>query len=242
MGAARIGSVAFLNARPLVEGLGDPVMDTPAGLVDRMRSRELDAAVLPVVELFLRPGYAAVRGAGIVAQREAKSVLLIHECPVREIRRVALDPASRTSAMLVRLILEYHEGLNPEYVPEHEPADGRLLIGDRALAWWRRRRGETYLDLGAAWHARYRRPFVFAVWAVRDGAREAPGIAETLRAARRKGEARREEYARDDLELDYLTRVLSYDVGDAEIQSVALFQSELFDAGLIGEKLELRWI
>lgn len=242
MGNARIGSVAFLNARPLDEGLGNLVLDTPAGLVGRMRTKELDAALLPIVELFQCPGYAAVRGAGIVARGEAKSVLLIHQCPVGEIRKVALDPASRTSAMLLRLILERYEGLTPEYVTEQEPSDGRLVIGDRALAWWRRRRGETYTDLGAAWHARLGTPFVFAVWAIRDGARDEAGIAEALRAARGKGEARREEYARDELELDYLTRVLSYDVGEAELASVELFQAELFDAGLIGEKFHLRWI
>lgn len=242
MCAARIGSVRYLNARPLVEGLGALVLDTPAGLVGRMRVGELDAGLLPVVELFERRGYAAVRGAGVVAQGEVRSVLLIHDRPLREVRRVGLDPASRTSVMLLRLILEKHEGLRPEYVPPHEPADARLLIGDPALSWWRERRGQGCLDLGAAWHARHGRPFVFAVWAVRDGAAGADEIAGALRAARRLGEARREQYAADDLEMDYLTRVLSYDVGDAEISSIGLFQAELFEAGLIGEKLELRWI
>ncbi len=242
MGIARFGSVSFLNARPLVEGLGETVLDTPAGLVDRMRSGELDAAVLPVVELFARPGYSAVRGAGIFARRDVWSVLLIHECPLREIRRVALDPASRTSAMLVRLILEHHERLHPEYVPENEPADGRLLIGDRALEWQRQHQGRGSLDLGLDWHRRYGMPFVFAVWAIRDGAPDRAGIAEALRAARRAGEARRAEYARDDFELEYLTRVLAYDVADAEIVSVSHFQSVLFNAGLIDEMLELKWI
>ena len=242
MGALRIGSVKYLNARPLVEGLGGLVLDTPAGLVDRMRARELDVAMLPVVALFDDPGCAAVRGAGVVARREAKSVLLIHDCPLREIRRVSLDPASRTSAMLLRLILERHEGLRPEYVEEGEPADGRLLIGDRALSWWRQANRERHVDLGAAWCARYGRPFVFAVWVVRQGAPDAAGLAEALREARRKGEARREEYAADELERDYLTRVLSYDVGEDEIASVSLFQSELFGAGLIEQRLEMRWI
>lgn len=242
MGNPRIGSVKFLNARPLDGGLGELVLDTPAGLVSQMRAGNLDAALLPVVELFERPGYLAVRGAGIFARCDVWSVLLIHECPLREIRRVALDPASRTSAMLVRLILEHEERLQPRYVSEEEVADARLLIGDRALAWRKRHRCGTCLDLGRYWHDRHGTPFVFAVWAIRDAAEEKLRLAESLRAARRAGETRRESYARDEFELEYLTRVLSYDVSEAEIASVDRFQSALVEAGLIANKVELSWI
>lgn len=242
MGASRIGSVKFLNARPLEEGLGTLTLDTPAGLVERMRAGSLDAALLPVVELFDRPGYSAVRGAGIYARRDVWSVLLIHHCPLAQVGRVALDPASRTSAMLVRLILEHHQRLNPQYVDEDERADARLLIGDRALAWRREHPPEGCLDLGLHWHDRYGTPFVFAVWAIRDAAAEKTDLAERLRAARRAGDSRRAQYAKDDFELEYLTRVLAYDVGDAEISSVRQFQSALFEAGLIRHQLELEWI
>ena len=46
-------------------------------------------------------------------------------------------------------------------------ADAALVIGDPALAV--DRRGFHVLDLAAAWYELTGRPFVFAVWAVREG-------------------------------------------------------------------------
>ena len=102
---------------------------------------------------------------GIAAASEVRSVLLVSDVSREKIRSVALDPASRTSAALTRILLRRVYGLSPSY--GDGPADARLIIGDPALKT--RLNGHVVLDLAAEWRAFSGHPFVFAFWAVRQG-------------------------------------------------------------------------
>ena len=64
-----------------------------------------------------------------------RSVLLFSRVPLAELdgRAVALSAASATSVQLLRVLLETHRGVTPQYVQESEGADAVLWIGDRAL-------------------------------------------------------------------------------------------------------------
>ena len=54
-GSERIGAVQYLNTRPLIYGLGDSLdFDLPSRLADRLAIDELDAALIPSIELFQR--------------------------------------------------------------------------------------------------------------------------------------------------------------------------------------------
>ena len=54
-GRERIGAVQYLNSRPLIYGLGDSLdFDLPSRLADRLASNDLDAALIPSIELFQR--------------------------------------------------------------------------------------------------------------------------------------------------------------------------------------------
>ena len=54
-GGERIGAVQYLNSRPLIYGLGDSLdFDLPSRLADRLASNDLDAALIPSIELFQR--------------------------------------------------------------------------------------------------------------------------------------------------------------------------------------------
>ena len=55
LGGERIGAVQYLNSRPLIYGLGDSLdFDLPSRLADRLASDDLDAALIPSIELFQR--------------------------------------------------------------------------------------------------------------------------------------------------------------------------------------------
>ncbi|KAB2968286.1 MAG: menaquinone biosynthesis protein [Thermoanaerobaculia bacterium] len=183
----RVGIVHYVNSRPLAYGLlrGDAGGElacellAPAAIADRLRAGTLDVGLVPSIELSRIPGLRVVPGLAIAATHEVRSVLLVSRVPVGEIRSVALDDNSRTSAALVRILLEERYGLRPEYRPAHadlEPmlagADAALLIGDPALAVPRER--YVVLDLAGEWLELTGRPFVFAVWAVRRGAAHGP--------------------------------------------------------------------
>ena len=56
----RLGVVSFLNARPLIEGLDADrgvriLYDVPALLPGRLQRREIDAGLVPLVDVFRRP-------------------------------------------------------------------------------------------------------------------------------------------------------------------------------------------
>src|SRR6185503_3480114 len=101
------------------------------------------------------PDLRVVGGLGIAAASEVRSVLLVSKVSREKIRSVSLDPASRTSAVLARLLLKRRYGLEPRY-EEADPsgetstaADARLVIGDPAMKT--RLNGFVVLDLAAEW-------------------------------------------------------------------------------------------
>ncbi len=185
----RIGVVPYLNARPLADGLarrGDLRLDRrpPARLVEALRGGDLDAALVPAFALGERPGTRAVDGVAIGSDGPVRSVLLYCRRPPGEIRHWAPDPDSLSSNALARILLAERYGATPGTAPRGK-ADAVLVIGDPALkglegSW------HEVLDLGEAWRALTGKPFVYAVWAIREGV-DAPGLPDLLREAKRRG-------------------------------------------------------
>src|SRR6185369_11716180 len=107
------------------------------------------------------PGLQAVRGLGIAASSEVRSVLLVSDVSRERIRSVSPDPASRTSAALTRILLKRVYGLDPAYregpAAPGADADARLIIGDPALKT--RLNGHVVLDLAALWRSFSGHPF-----------------------------------------------------------------------------------
>lgn len=175
----RVGVVNYVNSRPLSRGLlsgGEAGVECellpPAVIADRLRDGSLDVGLVPSIELARNPDLVVVPGLAIAATHEVRSVLLVSQVPVEKIRRVALDENSRTSAVLVRLVLAERYGITPEYTPARADlatmlgqADAALLIGDPALAVDPRE--GVVLDLAGEWLELTGLPFVFAVWAAR---------------------------------------------------------------------------
>ncbi|MHC4850164.1 MAG: menaquinone biosynthetic enzyme MqnA/MqnD family protein [Planctomycetota bacterium] len=202
----RFGAVSYLNAKPLIEGLAPLVLDTPAQLADRMEAGELDVALLPVAA-GERLRLARVGSLGIAAEGKVDSVLVFVERePVRTIR---LDPASRTSRILARLIYRERFDLDPE--PVEQGADAELIIGDAALE----REGPA-LDLAEEWTAWTGLPFVFAAW-YGD-----PESAPALAAAYERGRAQLANYATGD-RLEYLRDRIRFEIGPREEEGLARF-------------------
>ena len=109
----RISVVDFLNARPLTWGLlQDPPpgvavsRDLPSVCAAKLASGEADVGLIPSIEYQRIPGLKVVPGLGIAASTEVRSVLLVSDVSREKIRSVELDPASRTSAALTRILLK----------------------------------------------------------------------------------------------------------------------------------------
>jgi hypothetical protein len=111
-------------------------------------------------------------------------VLLVSKVSRERIRSVSIDPASRTSAVLTRLLLQRRYGLRPAFFEGEGDADARLVIGDPALKTGLN--GFVVLDLAAEWRAAFGHPFVFAFWAVAPGI-PAEGVEDLARDSFEKG-------------------------------------------------------
>src|ERR1051325_1197326 len=109
MSAIRIGAVSYLNSKPLVFQLealaphAELILDYPSRLADRLTRGELDVALIPVIEYFRAGSYRLIPNTAIVSQGPVLSVTLFSKTPWTEIRRVALDEGSRTSAALTQV-------------------------------------------------------------------------------------------------------------------------------------------
>jgi cyclic dehypoxanthinyl futalosine synthase len=221
--------------------------DLPARCAERLATGDADLGLIPVgayatsrEELRIVPGIA-IAGHGAV-----RTVLLVGEVPWEQMREIALDGASRSSAMLVRLLC-HERGLTPAFreVPHDEVLDaargttGALVIGDAGFD--AEARFPHVQDLGAAWHELTGLPFVYAVWAGRPDAVDADAIARLQRSLD-DGLAARPIIARAHAEAhggdpavyeSYLSHNIRYRLGAAELSGLAAFFSRARAAGLI---------
>jgi len=240
----RIGSVPYLNARPLVEGIAERLTFlVPSQLADLFATGGLDAALLPVYEAICHERATIVDDVAIACRGEVFSVFLAHREPLEKLESVALDPASHTSNKLLQCLFAEFLGLEPEYVHAPQSDDQpRLLIGDAALEFRKAGGDWRFLDLGAEWMRWTELPFVFACWVLREQAPDAGALADALREVKRHGIAARPRlaaaYADSSFVERYLTEFIRYDLGDEEKQSIALFAALLRKHGLVATAVE----
>jgi len=228
--APRLGCVPYLNARPLICGL-DATLEVPSVLSRRFLAGDFDAALIPVYETLRLPAPRVADGFGIVSSGEVRSVVVAHRHPLERIPEIVLDPSSRTSVHLLKILLADHLDISPRLVEKSvDPQAARLIIGDPALRFQERMdSGWRIFDLGRSWTEWTGLPFVYAVWALAEGA--PPGTADLLRQAARDGlEARPLIAARESdpaAALDYLTRLIHFPIGPDERAGVEEFRRRL---------------
>ncbi len=241
----RVGSVPYLNALPLTRFISSPFAKLePTKLAADLRADKLDVALVPVMEVLEAPAgtYRIVDGLAIGSERAVYSVYLNYSVPLAKVQTVALDPASKTSVELARLVLEKFHRLKPTYVSPDEPADAQLLIGDPAINHRQAYPEQNYLDLATAWRENTQLPFVFAVWAVSLSYWRARTVARQLRKAGEIGLSLRDTIARTPFERQYLTEHLCYDLGVRQKKAIERFAQTLVETGRLATVPKLNYI
>jgi len=240
----RLGGLSYLNTRPLVYGLENQMVPgEPSEMADRMRRGELDAAIVPVAEVLREDRYDMADGIAIASCGPVFSVFLRHRGPVEQVRRVTLDPSSRTSVWLLRMLLQYRHGIEPEFVAVG--GDAELMIGDRAIEYRLRNPKELVWDLGAAWTEWTGLPFVYAGWALRRPVRM---DVQRLQRAKTDGLAHLDEIAQrhgpgtSEFRREYLTRHVLYNLGEPEKRGLRRFQQLCCALGLITQAHALSFV
>jgi chorismate dehydratase len=258
----RVSFSGYLNSAPLgwsfVRG---PLRDrfeaieaTPARCAENLAQGRADIALIPSIEYHRIPGLTIVPGVAVAARGPVRSVLLVGHRE-REIRTVAVDTSSRTSIVLLRLWLRSVLNLTPEYIP-HEPdlpcmlerCDAALLIGDSALCFPLDQYDVT--DMAEAWARWQEKPFVFALWACREGIAESDGLVSLFQEAKAWGLGMRRQIAADySLRLnlpaahleEYLFHNVDYDLTDLHLEGLRRFYRLAEDDGLVSSQQQLRF-
>jgi chorismate dehydratase len=235
----RFSVLPYANALPLVHFIPHvyPVAElfyrVPRAAVGTLTDGTVDAALTPIVDYFTHPDLAMIAGLGICADGDVTSVLLRCHRPLSQVRVIGLDPESRTSNILIQVLMRDHFRISHrvKYSLHDDEADARVCIGDRALR--AAPAVETY-DLAGEWKRMTGLPFVFAVWAVRRSCPHTEEIGGILQRVKDRGCRSLVELARlcaqrlglpENRCYEYLADRLHYDVGPAERDGLGLFQS-----------------
>src|SRR5918992_3418960 len=182
----RLAASTYLNSAPLIwsflhgskQGTVDFIDAVPARCAQLLSQNEVDAALVPVIEYQRIPGGALVPNICVGSLNEVLSVVLVSKnTQLENIRSVALDESSRTSATLVKVIFREFLEREPEWTTRSpnleemlEKNDAALIIGDPGMGF--RRRGLNVWDMAGLWEQPKGLGFVFAMWMVRDEAIE----------------------------------------------------------------------
>jgi chorismate dehydratase len=236
----RIGCVQYLNSRPLICAYdGTVVFEHPSALARMLRAGELDVALVPVFEALRNPHYLLVDDVAVGCDGPVFSVFLAHRGALGGIRSVALDPASLSSANLLRVLLAEFHDLRPAFGNDGE---ARLLIGNQAIEFRRaeeRNAGWQFMDLGAEWKRCTGLPFVFAVWAMRAETADARAVADAFRALKDAGTAQipaliaQEDFGDEEMRRRYLTEFIRFGIGARGKEALGLYRALLAKHRLI---------
>jgi len=209
----RIGALRYLNVRPLIDAYDGPLHYAhPSELADRLAAGELNVALVPAYEALRHPECVAVDGVAIAARGPVWSVILAHNGRLEDIRRVALDPASRTSAHLCKVLFAEWIRHIPEYISGYRDNEAQVLIGNQAIEFREKHEYDFHiLDFGEEWLRRTGLPFVFAVWLIRPEVKNAPEVAAAFRELARQGRAEIHEH-HTGFALKYLTENIRFDL------------------------------
>lgn len=210
----RLGSVNYLNARPLIAGLGGEAdqhfsvrFDPPAHCATLLEAGEIDLGLIPTIAYHDRPTDLVVPGVSIASEGPVASVAIFSKRPMREVQSIALDTSSRTSVALTRIMCRRRFGITPTFA-RHLPDlpamlrmhDAALVIGDPALfadlpsVEAAISAPVEKIDLGALWTEMTGLPFVWAFWAGRPEA-ATPDTVQRLQTTRDAGVATSDAHA-----------------------------------------------
>lgn len=178
MSFIKISAISYLNTLPFLYGLKRSEyikenckidLDIPSVCAEKLRSGHADVGIVPIAVLPQLKKYQIISDYCIGAIGNVKSVLLLSEVPLIQIRKIILDYQSRTSVALVKILASKLWNIAPEWLDGEKGYESDInyttaavVIGDRAMELTGK--FKYSYDLSAEWKNLTGLPFVFACW------------------------------------------------------------------------------
>ncbi len=173
----RISAVSYYNTLPLIYGIlhsglltgYELDLNIPSVCADKLLRGESDLSLVPVGALPAFNSYRLISDYCIGAVGKVKSVVLLSNSSVHDLRTIYLDTDSRTSVNLARVLVKRLWNIQVEWKSLAQinplllgPGEGVVLIGDKTFK--ARPNFQFCYDLAEAWFELTGLPFVFAAW------------------------------------------------------------------------------
>ena len=142
----------------------------PARCAALLAQGEVDAALVPVIEYQRIPEVVLVPDVCVGSLRRVRSVVLALKVDsLKDVKSIALDESSRTSAALLKIIFREFFGFEPDWrsaAPDVgqmlSENDGALIIGDPGMTF--ARQNLRLFDMAELWREHTGLGFIFALW------------------------------------------------------------------------------
>lgn len=236
----RISAVSYTNTKPFLYGIQNtPVieqidlsLDIPADCAQKLIDDKVDIGLIPVAAALQLPEWHIVSDYCIGAVGAVSSVFLFSNCDITEVKTVQLDPQSRTSNNLARVLLKNFWKVQPELVtdaPDYgQSTDANtayVQIGDRTFG--KKAKYKFVYDLSEEWQRFTGLPFTFAAWIANKPIPQ-QFVDEFNRALKfgldHRPELLKELPKRDDFDLeDYLMHRLDFSLTEDKKKALFLF-------------------
>jgi len=173
----KISAVSYTNTKPFIYGIQhtdfinkiELSLDTPTDCAQKLIDGVVDIGLIPVAATLNLPYWEIVADYCIGAVGAVNSVFIFSNCPIDDVKTLQLDPQSRSSNNLSRVLLKNFWKINPELIAGAEdyslsidPQTAFVQIGDRTFG--KKDNYKYVYDLAEEWQNFTGLPFCFAAW------------------------------------------------------------------------------
>ena len=234
----KISVVSYLNAKPFIYGLMHApngshfnfCLDIPAVCAAKLATNEVQVGLIPVAAMLDMQNPQIITDYCISAHEAVNSVFIFANNPIDEIHTIYLDPHSRSSNNLSKILLKYFWKKEVEFkertidIVSLKDGEAFVLIGDRTFGI--QEQYQHVYDLATAWFKFTGLPFVFAAW-VANTVLTADFIREfnTVLAyglANKNEVIKANQLANFDV-ADYLNNKINYHLSEEKLKAIELY-------------------
>jgi len=236
----RISAVSYTNTKPFIYGIQhssilkqiDLSLDTPSDCAQKLIDNKVDIGLIPVAAILNLPYWQLVSDYCIGSVGAVNSVFIFSNCKIEEVENIQLDPESRSSNNLAKVLLKNYWKIAPKQIsdaPDYANFTGIktafVQIGDRTFG--KKNQYPFVYDLAEIWQKMTGLPFVFAAWIANKPIN--PEFMKSFNMALKAGLDAREEVLQSlpvypDFDLrDYLFDKLDFDLTEQKKEALYKF-------------------